>query len=192
MPSRIISSGGFVGGRPPVPKYAQRNEGLATVQGLLGQNYHRAQSTSGAAITSGTTKFGLVYLLEGEVISKIWWGCAVVSATVTLTKCGLYDTGGNQLAVSANDIAANTTLGPTGISMVTPYTVPASGPYYMALLVVATTPGSNAGTGSPNGGFQAMPSPYNFVLAAVEAGQTDLDPTVAYTANAGLPWFGWS
>lgn len=164
-----------------------------TGTGLLAETVDRGSLVNGQVLTSGTIYFVLVGLSAGTTVSNLSFGLTANAVTTTLNKVGLYDTGGNRLALSA-DISASVTAGAPKIvtaAMLTPYAVPTTGVYYCAVIGVDSTVISVLRGASNNAAQLAIGS--NPAAAGVQTGQTDLVNPAAITAGSGFViWFGVS
>lgn len=147
-------------------------------------------------VVSGTVYFSLLPLKEGDVITNIVSGLAVVGVKGAsgLVKLGIYNSTGTRVAVTAD--ATSSFESGTGIKVValtTPYTVPASGGYYGAFISTFTTTqpvmfrslatgiaGSNNAIGS---GIRSL---------ALQAGQTDLPASATFAEGTYSMWLGVS
>jgi hypothetical protein len=100
-----------------------------------------AQSQAGQALTSGIPRLAAIHLFADEVVSALSFGTGGAgSAGLTHLWAALCSTAGTVLAVSADSTTAWAGSTMRTFPMVTPYTVTASGVYYVALCAVATTP----------------------------------------------------
>lgn len=122
---------------PAIPNYG--------ITGTLAETVPRNQcvETISTALTSGTLHVTQIYLRAGLLVSNIsYFSASTAAGTPTNQFFALYDGGQlNLLARSANDTttawAANTIK---TLAMSTPYTVQATGLYYVGVMVTATTP----------------------------------------------------
>ena len=97
-------------------------------------------STNSSALTSGTLKLTGIELYAGQTVTSITYASGSTAANGPTNQFfGLYSSALAKLAESANDTTtawganANKTL-----AMSTPYTVTASGLFYLAIMVTAT------------------------------------------------------
>ena len=131
-----------------------------------------------AFAASGTLFMQAIFLQGGVIVNNIvLYSATTASATLTYCLFGLYDSSRNLLATSANASALGTWAANTSRSlpMVTPYTIPTTGLYYIGVFVTATTmptlkgftartDGSLNGTapiisGTADTGLTALPNP---------------------------------
>lgn len=123
--------------------------------GALAETFPRylATTNSAAPTASGTMFMQAIYLTAGQLVSNITIISATTAAgTPTNYFFALYDGSRNLRAQSANQTttawAANTAK---TLAMTTPYRVPTSGLYYIAILVTATTvPTTHGGPAKAN------------------------------------------
>jgi len=172
-------------------KASLRRVGKMQSQGWYEETFNRQTGFSTSQPTSGDVIAGLVFLLEGDVVTNIVYELGVNAASVTTCKFGLYDVSGNLLASTANDTAAVTgSNGPRSKALSNAYTVTSSGPYYVANITVATTM-PNFGRGSSSTASQSALS--GFIRSAwTQTGQSDLpNPATFATLNIGY-WFAVS
>lgn len=158
--------------------------------GWKGWNYPAMLWNAAQAYTSGATRFGVMPLQAGQVVTNIFTSVSVAASSVTTIKYGIYDSSGNRLAVTDNSTTAHDAVGWPSIALTAPYTVTTTGGYYFAALVVAGTAGSCGTLASVTG--KAFPGGTPAMCGGTEAGQTDLDATVVVSGSNVLPWFGWS
>lgn len=165
---------------------------MCVALGIKGANAEWISGDGNIALVSGTTRYGYIPLVAGDVVSAVHFWVDVVAAVVTTIKGGLYSysgTTGTLLASSANSTSAFNTLGLATLTMATPYTVPTTGHYLIAALSVATTPGSLLSVA--NGGVTGKASG-TIIPGATEASQTDLDASSTLGASSVSIWCGWS
>lgn len=112
---------------------------LRTAQGIVAENVSRSVPVSVGALVTGTTYFMGLPLRAGTLVSNITIVVTTAGAAVTVSKVGLFSKAGVLLAVSADQGTNWHSLGNKTIAMVTPYTVPVSDMYYVALLAVFTS-----------------------------------------------------
>lgn len=160
--------------------------------GIKGANADWIDANGAVALTSGTVRYGYIPLVAGDVVSAVHVWLTQTAATVTTIKGGLYSysgTTGTLCAASANDTGAFNAVGMATLTMATPYTVPTTGNYLIAILSVATTPGSilSMATSGVAGKWDGSIKP-----GAVEASQTDLDASSTLGNTTVSIWCGWS
>lgn len=112
-----------------------------------------AQDSSGSVHGSG------VWLPGGKTISRIADFVTVAGAGMAHGILGLFDSAFNLLAQSADTPAAWQTTGWVELPLVTPYTTPAAGIYYVADLLAGTTMPTtgNGGSFSPANARSQLP-----------------------------------
>lgn len=136
--------------------------------------------------TTGQVFMQAVWLPAGTVVSNIKiWSATTAAGTPTHYNAGLYDTSGNLLATGTDKTstawAANTL---TTFAMATPYTVTASGLFYIAVSVVATTVPTMKGTTAKTGGQANFATPNTCGLSATTYATGNMPATLALPAAA--------
>ena len=139
-----------------------------------------------APTASGTLFLQAIYLKASTLVSSITiWSATTAAVTPLNYFFALYDGSRNLRAVSANQTttawAANTVK---TLAMTTPYRVPTSGPYYIGLMMVATTVITTKGGTAKTGGQLAQAAP--ILHGASTAGLTTAMPDPAAAITAGL------
>lgn len=143
----------------------------------------------GAASVSVTGRlYGVaIGLLAGDVVSNIICAVNVINNTPTLTKLGLYTTGGTLLAGTADASSAFGSTGKKVTALTAPYTVTADGVYYVVFINTAAT---GASMFRAHGGGNAFQAVTGGVAAMVnQDSQTDLPASATFTATANA--FGY-
>lgn len=147
---------------------------------------------------TGTCYFMQVTLKKGAIIGNCHVLSAVAPTGLTLAKIGLYDNAGNQLAKTA-DVSAAWSAAGTGLfqqPFIVPYTVTATGIYYLALITTGTTAPSLAGIlGAAASRIGLTPGlPGHPIQFGSQAGVIDLPSplTVAAGAAPGIWYIGVS
>lgn len=164
-------------------------EGLVrAAAGLKFETYpiwHRASNTT---LVSGTVNGVMVGLRAGEIITSMVTMVQTAATSATLVKFGIYDTAGNQLAVTADASATfNSGTGQKTVDLTSPFKVSTTGVYYAVVLAVGGTPpqlyraDANANWSSWNGALHR---------SVAEAAQTDLDATCTFSVSALPIWIG--
>lgn len=105
--------------------------------GLKAWTFHPSQATF--AGTQANTHLGSVYLKKGTVIKYLSVPVTVAGATMTFAKLGIYDSGLNLVAQTADMSAAFQATGWIEGALTQPYVVPSSGIYYLASGFTGTT-----------------------------------------------------
>lgn len=141
-------------------------------QGLIAQTFDRQLATLQTIMVSQNVYYMLIPLRQGQVITSLSIAVNTVSASSTLFRMGLYNSAGALVASTVNAPTLTETSGIRTANLSAPYTVPASGGYYVALL-------SDGGT--PPVVFRASLS---VIAQAVGSG---LRPFAHQTAQANLP-----
>ncbi len=112
--------------------------------GCLAATYSRLGAStiaSAGAATSGQPRLMGIVLKKGTLVSHLTvWAGTTAGASMTHSWMGLADASRNKLGVT-NDITTATWTASTSrtFDMVSPYTVPSTGFYYVVLCVVGTT-----------------------------------------------------
>ena len=165
---------------------------FARALGIMDANAPWIVGDGNIALTSGTVRYSYIPLLAGDVVTNVHCWVDVVSGTVTTIKGGLYSISGTtatRLGSSANITTAFDAIGLATFPLSSPYTVPTTGNYLIAIISVATSPGSllaHAPGGVTGKGTGAV------VAGGVEAGQTDLDVSATIAVSSVCLWAGWS
>jgi hypothetical protein len=157
--------------------------------GYKGESFDRDAITSALAFTTGDLRGDSVGLLAGDVVTNVLVDVTAAIQTITTFRVGLYDSGGNLLASSANS-TSNLATGINSSALSTPYTVPADGVFYLVAVIQATTMGSLAAGTSVVGKGGAIGS--NPKGAIVLTGQSGLSNTISPSASDQPVWLGWS
>lgn len=82
----------------------------------------------------GTVYYMAVGLIQGDVVTSLVININAAGSGMTLSKAGLYSSTGTLLASSVDQGSAWQSTGIKTIAMQTPYTVPVTGLYYVALV----------------------------------------------------------
>lgn len=112
-----------------------------------------------AALTSGSLWFQAVYLYAGDTATNIvFFSGTTASGTPTNGFFALYDINRNKLAETANfTTEAWAVNSAKSKALITPYKVPTTGIYYVAIMITATTVPSLVGvTGAANAAFKVQ------------------------------------
>lgn len=153
--------------------------------GLLAENYAQAAATNATIFVSQTVYYSLIGLLKGDVVTNVHYAVTVASSSSSNLFVGLYDSAGNRVALSSD--LTTTKDAATGVitaALTAPYTVPADGAYFIAVLSVATTPPTcSRGTGA--GGLYAGIGA-GARLFGVQTGQTALPSTFTLSGSNNL------
>jgi hypothetical protein len=134
----------IAGGWVTVAGGAQTAAGEAlAARGLIAEAFTPALERSTISVPSGTAYLSLVGLTQGHVVSDIVLTLltAASGTAPTLAKLGIVSSTGVVLATTAN-VNSNSlwsgVTGKVGFALSSSYTVPTSGGYYLAVLVVGT------------------------------------------------------
>ena len=117
----------------------------ASLNGFIAQSFDVAAgpAPTSKALTAGTCYFTAVYLIAGQVLNKYNFYCQAASAGQTYV--GLYTSSG---LISGTSVSNSSGFGSTGLnsfSLASPYTVPTTGVYWVALIAQgAPTVSANA------------------------------------------------
>jgi hypothetical protein len=167
-----------------------RNHIRMRAEGLIAETFPRGAAAGQTTPTSGDVRATLIGLRAGDVVTNLHVIVAVVAATVTTAKLGLYSSADVLLASTANDTAIVTNLGTRTKAVSAPYTVTEDGGYYVAALVVATTMPQFVRGVSAVGVDTALTGGER--ICWVDAGETDLPATATPAASTSAVWFGIS
>lgn len=164
----------------------------ARAQGLIAETLPRAQAGLYVGGTVSGTLFAVgVPLLAGDVVSNLSIIVTAAGAAATLSKLGLYSKAGVLLASSVDQGTSWQSAGPKTVAMSTPYTVPTTDLYYVALLYVGTSTlaafarGWGSGTTALIAAIGSGSLPF-----ASQAGLSDL-PAPATLVNTAAPLAFW-
>lgn len=144
------------------------------------------ETNSAAPTASGTLFLTAVYLAAGQLVSNITISSATTAAGTPLNYFfALYSVATrNLLAQSANQTttawAANTVK---TLAMTTPYRVPTSGPYYIGIMMVATTVVTTKGFAVKTGGQLSGTTPILHGTSTTGLTTALPDPAAALTSS---------
>jgi hypothetical protein len=138
--------------------------------GCKGATWDRAvcPETNTTITTTGQVYMQAIWLAAGTVVANIKiWSATTAASVPTHYNAGLYDSSGNRLATGTDKTStawgANTLC---TFAMQSSYTVPATGVYYIALSVVATTVPTIKGTTGRTDGTLSLAAP---IISGVSA-----------------------
>lgn len=137
--------------------YQAHVNGLAEGLGLLAWTCDPAVAATSAI--PANDKLALVWLQKGAIVNNISVLVTTGGSGVTAAQMGIYDTSLNRLAVTVNNPTPFSGTGWMTLAITGGYTVPATGPYYLAYTAAAsvTRPTVLLLAGVSNA--QALPSP---------------------------------
>lgn len=170
----------------PASSRVPTNDRLGTMLaacGLVAENFSRAACSGTSQPPAGSLVAWAVGLYAGDVVTGIISEVATLGSP-TLVKTALCAVDGTQLAVSADDHLSYASTGLKPTAFAAPYTVTATGLYYLALVTVGGT--SPTWVGGP-GAFQlALPDRAGFaVQAARQSGRTDMPSPLVLSSGWG-------
>lgn len=110
---------------------------LPRTMGLQAWTHH--PSIAAAAGTQANTHLGAVYLEIGQVITYLSVPITVAGSGLTMGALGIYDQNLNLVATTPNSPAAFQTTGWVEVALTAPWTVPATGFYYLGSGWLGTT-----------------------------------------------------
>lgn len=171
---------------------SRRESLLMQAENIKGQNFPRQAAAGTAIMVDGTAYFQGVGLVAGDIVTKIMVCVTTLGASVTLSKVGLYTTGGSLLASSADQGTAWQSTGIKEISLSSPFTVVTSGAYYLAVISKASVTLPTLLRGNSTGGASAA------ITGGVQAfgtqlAQTDLPSPATIASTAAIAyWTAWS
>lgn len=177
-----------------------RQQTLLTANGLIAESYPRLAAGTAQAMANGSPgdiRCALIGLNAGDVITNLHCVCQTTAASVTTLKMGLYAGGAlggaiSRLAVSGNVTTAFDATGLATFPLSSPYTVTATGGFFVALISVATTGGSVARGGVAGTGGAAGAGSGYALGGNVAGGGTDLGTSITLTATTNPIWVGAS
>lgn len=156
--------------------------------GAIAETFPRTFAVANSAIgASGTLFLQSIFLTAGQVVSNIGMiSATTAAATTTNLQFGLYSSALVKLAESADQgaytWAANTVR---TLPMISAYTVPQSGLYYIALKQVATTIATLQGGPAKANAIVASTAP--ILHGTSTTGLTTTLPSTAAAITAGTP-----
>jgi len=159
--------------------------------GIVSETFPAAAATTSGLMISQTVYYNAIGFLKGDIVTYI--NIPVVAFGTTTTNCyvAIYDSAGNRLAVS-NDLttALDTSNGMKQCALSAPYTIPSTGLYYAAVLVVNGTPANcpTIARGSSNSTVTAGIGA-GVRLSGTQTGQSTMPSTA--TIVAGSPFAFW-
>ena len=162
--------------------------------GLLAWSYDIAQAVNTAAPSGGVIYMTKVRLISAQTITNV---CANTGANGSiLANCfaGLYDTGGNRLALTADQSTPWATAGNQIMALTAPYAA-AAGTYFVALLMGSgslLTFNRSSGAGAV-GNFNLAAAAYRFAQSG--SSQTSLPTSITMgsrTQSSNAFWVGLS
>lgn len=164
------------------------------VQGLIAWNFDSEAASGTFAHASGTLYLHKIYVPVAATITNILLAVTTAGATLTAGQnlVGLYDSGGNRVAVSVDQAAAWVTTGSKVCALTAPYAA-AAGTYYVGVLSVGTTPITVAASPGFRAAYEAGVSGASLRHGANATGQSAMPATVTLSANASTAdsmWLG--
>jgi hypothetical protein len=139
---------------------------------------------------SGTLFMQAIYLRAGKIVTNISWFSATTAAgTPTHWMFGLFDASRNLLATSTDQLtaawAANTQK---TLAMVTPYTIPSDGIYYIGMFMTATTIITSKGNTAITNGALAAVAPILHGISTTGLTTALPNPAAAITSGLVTAW----
>lgn len=168
---------------------AERDQVLRDALGYTGETHPKAGNSTTQAFSSGDARANAIGLIKDDVLTNILFVASGAIQTITTLKVGVWDATGALVASSAN-YTTNIATGVFSLALSAPYVVPATGLYYLGVIIVATTMGSLASGGTAVSKNDAVGSHPKQSLT--KSGQTDLPAALGTTVSNNSPWFGWS
>jgi hypothetical protein len=181
---QVFSKYGAILQTPYMTKPSVDNWGSA---GCINATHDRnlMTETNTTLITTGQVFMQAIWLNAGDVVSAIRiWSATTAASGPTHYNAGLYDASGNRLATGTDKTstawAANTL---TSFSMQAPYTVPASGLYYVAFgMTASSTVPTIKGSPARVDGAIALATPPISGISATAYSTGDMPLTLAIPA----------
>jgi hypothetical protein len=162
-----------------------RAELQLTGRGIVTESLPQIGAVSTQLLVTQTVYFALVGVRKGDVLTNVVVDVAVAGSSLTLVKGAVYAADGTQLAVTADSKASFSSTGIKTMALSSPYTMPADGIVYLAILAVGTTPptllrgASQIGSTDPVGSGSRP--------AGAQTGQSDIPTTATVgTSSIGL------
>jgi hypothetical protein len=180
------------------PYLSLREQALRDGQGVAGETWPRQLGTGGNQPTAGAVYMSAVGLMRGDVVTNLLCIVNGAGSGTSLSKLALYDSDLNKVAATADQGSSWNTAGAKTAALTAPYTVTATGVFYIAVIVNAATTIPILWRVAPNDGI----APHDFAGGLTylwgfdtSSGRTDF-PSSMYASFtvAGAPcfWFGWS
>lgn len=152
-------------------------------------------SGSGNILTSGTVYLHKVYIPANRLVTGVALGVQVAGSTLTAGQslAGLYDSGGNRVAITADQSASWTSTGYKSINFTSTYTpsATAAGFFYVAILSVGTTPPTLYSTNAPSSLFNGNVTGATLRHATNATTQTTLASTLTLSSSASTGANSW-
>lgn len=168
------------GWNPGPPALGARDQLRLNAEGILAESLNPNTSVAAQAYSTGNVYGQLVGLRAGDVVSGIAVAVAVpaTGTAPTVVRVGIANSAGTMLAVSANvNATAFTAVGVQSVALTAPYTILASGAYFLVYIIVGAW-----GTQQPT--FWRGNSVSNTVLTALAGG---VIPAFVWAGQADLP-----
>ena len=125
-------------------------------------------------------------------LTQVWYPLAVVGATFTYARVGVYDSAGTTLLATSDDQTSNWSSGLVAKAATFTATTIPGGPgasVWVAFLAVATTPPTFLRQVAGSGPYATMVN-NGTMRAGTMNSQTSLPAALSLTAGAGLLWVG--
>jgi len=175
--------------------------GIPGMHGYLAWTNDPAITSIGStAQVPGVMNHQMIYLQQGQVLSYVSVAILTAGSGITNSYLGLYNST-TQLAVTGAITTAFQSTGVVKTAFVTPYTVPSTGFYWVALLIgngSTTGPrfmGPSAGNGTTaaaNAGLSGAASTLTLRYAQFSSGLTTLPSTISGTPTPSASYVFWA
>lgn len=179
-----MTNAGVIGFPARAASVTSRADIAVAARGFVTEPYPLVTATNSTALATQTLYAQLVGLKAGDRITSIVVAVSsVASLSITLAKVAVYSAAGTMLA-SSGDLSASlfSTTGLRSGLLSAPYTAPFDGGYYLALLVVGTTPPTLfRGMAQAVGALGSNPA-----ASGTQASQSDLPASLSITQTSSI------
>lgn len=167
-----------------------RMEAIVDSQGIKYENYNYAEGTVSLMI-SGRVYFMNAGLEGGDLITNLHFNVTTAGITNTFIKGALLSKTGVKLAETADLVNGWVAAGIKVVPLVTPYSIPASDIYYVAVMAIGGTLPTLARQGNlGTAGLAIAPSATGVLRGGAMSSQTDIPDPVTIAAGTS-PLYYW-
>lgn len=170
-------------------RMSSRDDLRLAANGIVSEPFPYSLYGNATILTSQKLEGALLGLYAGDVITGVTVGVSVNSASLTLSRVGLYNTGGTLLASSSSSATALDAAAGSRpkIPFSATYTVPTDGAYYAAILQVGTTPATLT-RGINNNTNDRLGDSSKFFSYVAQTGQADLPASATFAQEILALW----
>lgn len=173
----------------PKPREQIRSEGL----GWKGDAYPRMSARTSTVMVDGTAYFISMPFRAGEVVTNIVVSISGAGTGTSLSKAGIgtiSNLSWTRTALTADQGTAWNSTGTYQIALISPYTIPTEGVYYICVVAKTATTMPSMYSGVAATVTQLSTNPLEF---ACLGGQTDVPSSGTVTGTNSIPfWVAWS